>query len=961
MNKTLFRLRNPIHMNHKMKHCLVALTMPLAFGLQQAKAYTHPGAPLSLADLQALKANVDQNREPWKSGYTALAADSKSQLTYTMQGPFANVSRSPNVNLTQWRNDMTAVWNLSRMWYFTGNAAYAQKAHDILLAWATNHTSFTGGESPLDLGDYAYKFVGGADILRGTWSGWTTTDTSTVQTYFANVLMPASNPYGESMYGAANKGALALVSLGLLAIFNDDTAKLDQVVYQLRSLAHIGLRSSDDIGLLGDSLRDQGHAHGQLFSLTMLAEALWKQGIDVYSENGNRLLAASEYFSRVNQLTPTSFLPFGTTDAYYIGDATSHGWNGGNIMVNLIHGAYCVRKGLPTPYTNLRRQSLPVSSDSFMFLKNGDTSTAAAPAALAYPTTTAITSGFTNTEIGGATPTGSSSYTGGVWTIQGGGSEVWSTNDSCHFTYQALTGDCAIIAKVESVQNTTISAKAGVMMRTSLTQGSPRAWMAVTPRVQFEQNIQGLAVYGGTNYSNKAYDIPNASYWVKLERFGNIVTGYVSPDGTNWAATDVGRFDAPLPSTLYVGLMVCSTANGTLNTSTFSNVQITGGNGGAPVVTPAVPALLLASPGENVVPLRWQPSFGATSYTVKRATTSGGPYTNVATGITASSYSDTAVTNGTTYYYVVTATNSAGTSANSVEDSATPEIPMVNIAFSGSANDNSNNANGTQGASKAFDQNTDTKWLGSAVGWLQYDFGTGNAQTIKRYAITSANDVPTRDPKDWQLQGSNDGSTWTTLDSRSNQTFVNRYEVHSHSIASPASYRYYRLNITANSGDTSCQLSEFGLYSNTGRTVPNGTYRLLSRKSNKAIDLLSGGTADGTDAVQWGWNGSDSQKWAVTHLSNGQYQAMGVASGKLLEVTGASTSNGAIVQIWPSNSNNCQKWTLIPVGNGNFKILNVNSAKAIDVSGASTADGAAIIQWPDTGAVNQQWMISTAP
>jgi regulation of enolase protein 1 (concanavalin A-like superfamily) len=947
---------------NRMNSILGAFLLLLWLGLPQAYAYTHPGAPLTLSDLQALKANVDLGKEPWKSGYAALAADGRSSLGYAMQGPFANVSRAPHVNRNQWMSDMTAVWNLSRMWYFTGNTAYAQKAHDILLAWANTQTSFTGGESMLDLGDYAYRFVGGADILRGTWPGWTEADTTAVKAYFGNVLMPASNPYGESQFGAANKGALALVSLGLLAIFNDDTAKLNEVVYKVRTLAHIGLRSSNDIGLLGDSLRDQGHAHGQLFSLAMLAEALWKQGIDVYSDYNNRLLAAGEYFARVNDLAPTPFLPFGTTDAYYIGDYTNRGWGGGHVALNLIHGAYVVRKGLPAPYTNLRRHELPVNGDSFMFLKETDPSAATPAAAPPIPTTTSITSGFSNVEIGGASPTGGASYSGGTWTVQGSGSEMWgTTNDSCHFTYKAITGDCAIIAKVESVQNTSLSAKAGVMMRTSLSQGAPRAWMAVTPRVQFEQNIQGLAVYGGTNYSNKVYNIPSSSYWVKLERLGNIVTGYVSPDGTNWAATDVGRFNGTPPDTLYVGLVVCSVANGTLNTSTFSNAQITGGNGGAPIVTPAAPAALLAGPGENVVSLRWQPSFGASSYTVKRATSSGGAYSTVASGITASSYTDTTVSNGTAYYYVVTATNFAGTSGNSPEDIATPVSPMVNVAFGGAANDSANNPNGSQGAAKAFDLNAGSKWLCSAISWLQYDFGASNAQTIKRYTITSANDVPARDPKDWQLLGSNDGSTWTTLDTRSNQSFATRFEAQTYSIASPGGYRYYRLNVTANGGDGSTQLSEFRLFTDQGRTIANGTYRVLSRRSLKALDVYAGGTADGTDAVQWGWNGGNSQKWTFTDLGSGHYQAVGLASGKLLEVTGASTSNGAIVQIWPSNNHNCQKWTVTPAGNGTYKLLNVNSGKAVDVSGGSTADGAAIIQWPYSGASNQQWLISIAP
>ena len=535
----------------------------------------------------------------------------------------------------------------------------------------------------LDLGDYAYAFVGGADILRGTWPGWTEADTTTVKAYFGNVLLPATNPYGESQFGAANKGALALVAGGLLAIFNDDPATVNRIVYQVRTLAHIGLRNSNDIGMLGDSLRDQGHAHGQLVSLAMLAEALWKQGIDIYSDYDNRLLAAGEYFARVNDLaSPRRFSPSAppmpiTSPTTPIAAGEAETWRS-----DLIHGAYVVRKGLPAPYITQRLQSMPVDGGSFMFIKETDTSMAKPAPALSFPKTTSITSGFSDVEIGGASPTGGASYSGGTWTVQGGGTDIWGANDSCHFTYKAITGDCAIIAKVESVQNTSPNARAGVMMRTSLSQGAPRAWMAVTGEGQSRAKHAGTSpCMAARNYGNKVLARSLPSYWVKLERIGNIITGYVSPDGTNWAATDVGRIDAPVPATIYVGLVVCSAANGTLNTSTFSNVQITGGNGGAPVLTPAAPAALLAAPGDKAVPLRWQPSFGATSYTVKRATSSGGPYSTVASGITASSYTDTTVTNGTTYYYVVTATNSAGTSGNSPQDSATPVSPMVNVAF----------------------------------------------------------------------------------------------------------------------------------------------------------------------------------------------------------------------------------------------------------------------------------------
>jgi hypothetical protein len=794
--------------------------------------FASPGVILTRQDLEILKENI--KRDPWKSGFESLAAEGRSKLTYKMAGPFKEVNRAPNLNLWPWRGDMIAIWNLSRMWYFTGDTAYAQKAHDILLAWATTHTKFGGRESMLDLGDFAVCFVGGADILRGTWPGWTEADTTAVKAYFNNVLIPASNPYGESQFGAANKGALALCAKGLMAIFNEDTAMLKTIAYQIRTLAHIGLRSSNDIGMLGDSLRDQGHAHGQLVSLATLAEALWKQGIDIYSDYDNRLLAAGEYFARINSLTPTPFLPFGTTDAYYPADNTGHGWGGGNVAFNLIHGAYVVRKGIPAPYTDRRRPSMPVNGGSFMFLKEVDRSVATPVLPPSIPVTTSITEGFANAEIGGASPAGSAAYSGGTWTVQGGGSDMWKMGDSCHFTYKALTGNCAIIAKVESVQGTSPSAKAGVMMRTSLSDGAPRGWMALSGGSTLEQNMANLAVYGGMNYGNKALAKSVSSYWVKLERIGNIITGFVSPDGTNWAATDLGRIDAPVPDTIYLGLVVCSAANGTLSTSTFSNVQITGGNGGAPVVTPAAPAALLAAPGKNAVILRWQSSFGATSYTVKRATSSDGPYSTVASGITACSFTDTAVTNGITYHYAVSAMNTAGGSPDSAEDTATPRAPRWNVTFGGTATATV----ATEGAGNAFDSNSATLWFAArsrGVAAIQYNFGSGSAPEIKGYTITSPNNKPERDPKDWQFQASNEGTNWTTLDTQSGQTFPLRCYEMEYALPKPAAYRYFRLNVTANNGDGDLHIGNIKFLSDA--PIPNAPISpLIHWKTNDGAD-----------------------------------------------------------------------------------------------------------------------------
>ena len=107
----------------------------------------------------------------------------------------------------------------------------------------------------------------------------------------------------------------------------------------------------------------------------------------------------------------------------------------------------------------------------------------------------------------------------------------------------------------------------------------------------------------------------------------------------------------------------------------------------APTV-PAAPTGLAATPGNAQVGLSWTASSGATSYNVYRGTSSGGESsTAIATGITSTSYTNTGLTNGTKYYFKIAAVNSAGTSAESSEASATPSvaIPPAPTGLSASA------------------------------------------------------------------------------------------------------------------------------------------------------------------------------------------------------------------------------------------------------------------------------------
>jgi predicted phage tail protein len=92
-----------------------------------------------------------------------------------------------------------------------------------------------------------------------------------------------------------------------------------------------------------------------------------------------------------------------------------------------------------------------------------------------------------------------------------------------------------------------------------------------------------------------------------------------------------------------------------------------------PPAIPAAPTGVVATPQNQKgrISVGWNAVAGATRYNVKRATLSGGPYATVATGLTTTSFLNTGLKSGTTYYYVVSAVNAAGESPNSVPASAT--------------------------------------------------------------------------------------------------------------------------------------------------------------------------------------------------------------------------------------------------------------------------------------------------
>ncbi|HKF22242.1 MAG TPA: glycoside hydrolase family 44 protein [Candidatus Angelobacter sp.] len=167
------------------------------------------------------------------------------------------------------------------------------------------------------------------------------------------------------------------------------------------------------------------------------------------------------------------------------------------------------------------------------------------------------------------------------------------------------------------------------------------------------------------------------------QQITNLWGGNVSAQGETVTVTSLS-WDSSIPvgATMNsVGFTGNSTGTNTVPTAFVLNGVVcgSGGGGGNP---PPVPTGLTAAAGNGVVTLSWAASAGAISYNVGRSTTSGGPYTTVGTP-TATTFTDATVTNGTTYFYVVNAANTAGDSANSAQVSAMPSgsIPNVTVTI----------------------------------------------------------------------------------------------------------------------------------------------------------------------------------------------------------------------------------------------------------------------------------------
>ena len=267
--------------------------------ISAAEGFFHPGLLHSREDIARMQLAVSKKEGPIYAGFEMLAKSPFAKSDYRMRGPVEEWGRAPNINTGQAQDDAKGAYQNALMWAITRKQPHADKAIEILNAWASRLKKVSGIDGVLASGLQGFKFANAAELIRYTDAGWTEAEAKRSEASFKNAWLPTIEHY--AYFANGNWETAALQTKMAIGVFCNDRELFEETVrYSVNgcgngSIPHMIVYPT---GQCQETTRAQHYVQLGIGLLTSAAEVAWKQGVDLYGWRDNLILKGHEYTAK---------------------------------------------------------------------------------------------------------------------------------------------------------------------------------------------------------------------------------------------------------------------------------------------------------------------------------------------------------------------------------------------------------------------------------------------------------------------------------------------------------------------------------------------------------------------------------------------------------------------------------------------------------------------------------------
>lgn len=350
-------------MKDKFWFVILVTFMPL---MMMAQEFVHPGLLHSDASLERIHLQVKEKWQPAFGSFLIMKGLPEASAKYCMKGPFETISRAGRYGYTKdpCERDFNAAYYNAIMWIATRDATHADKAMEIIRAYAGKLKKIEGPDDPLCAGLQGFMLVNAAEILRYKYpvakypGGWTSVDTELAETMFREVFQPVLTTFYQTKpYTNGNWGiAVTKTQLAIAVFLNDRKLYDDAIDFFYHGKDNGSLPNYvAETGQIQESGRDQAHCMLGVGCLAEIAEIAWTQGQDLYSALDNRIMKGYEYLSKSNLGYEVPFFTWKDITGKYANwqNLGEDGMGKFRSVFEIGYNHYVERKGLEMPYTQI--------------------------------------------------------------------------------------------------------------------------------------------------------------------------------------------------------------------------------------------------------------------------------------------------------------------------------------------------------------------------------------------------------------------------------------------------------------------------------------------------------------------------------------------------------------------------------------------------------------------------------